>query len=183
MPDPFGTKRLAARDGEKVRRCGLTSLSGAIRFVAPPTLPGFPGGGPCGCTVMRVSISSVFAPAEGGVELLPVGNESGECAAELVALASFDGCGAASSAAALVAKAAAKASVSVKEPNFSFRPLIVMSRSFCRLRALGAAGAIFATKEHDLNGRYNNQKDDRTDEHSPHDDRCERLLHLAADAR
>ena len=116
--------------------------------------------------------------------LLLAGNESGQCAGELVALASLDGCGAASSAAALVARAAAKTSVSVKETNFSFdQSLIVISSSFCRLRPLGAAGAIFATKEHDLNGRYNNQKDDRTDEHSPHDDRCERLLHLAADAR
>jgi len=120
MPDAFGTKRPAARDGEKVRRCGLTSSSGTIWFVAPPTLPGFPGGGPCGCTVMRVSISSVFAPPDGGVELLSVGDESGECAAELVALASLDGCGEASSAAALIAKAPAKDSISVKETNFSF---------------------------------------------------------------
>jgi len=49
-----------------------------------------------------------------------VGDESGECAAELVALASLDGCGEASSAAALIAKAPAKDSISVKETNFSF---------------------------------------------------------------
>ena len=164
MPDAFGVKRLAARDGENVRRCGLISLSGTIGLVVLPTLPGFPDDGPRGCTVMRVSISSVFDPPEGAVELLPAGNESGACAGELVAFASLDGCGAASSAAALVAKAAAKTSVSDKETNFSFiRRLTIMSRSLGRLRPLGAAGAIFATKEHDLNCRYNNQKDDRTD--------------------
>ena len=85
--------------------------------------------------------------------------------------------------AALVAEAAAKTSVSAKETNFSFsRLLIVISRSFCRLRPLGTAGGIFTTKEHDLNRRYNNQEDDRTDEHPTDDDCCERPLHLAADA-
>ena len=111
----------------------------------------------------RIDILGV-CPPEGGAELLPAGNELGACAGELVAFASLDGCGAASSAAALVAKAAAKTSVSDKETNFSFiRRLTIMSRSLGRLRPLGAAGAFFATKEHDLNCRYNNQKDDRTD--------------------
>jgi hypothetical protein len=132
---------------------------------------------------MRESISSVFASPEGGGEFLPVDDESGECVPEFAALASLDGCGAASSAAALIAKAAAKDNISVKETNLSFsRSFIIISRSLCRLRLLGAAGAILVTKEHDLNRRYNNQQDDRTDEHSADDDGCERLLYLAADA-
>jgi hypothetical protein len=178
-------KRWAARDGENARRCGLISLSGAIGFVAPPGPPDLPGGGPCGCTLMRVSISSVFDPPEAGAELLPAGNESGECAAESIALAlaSLDGGEAASSAATLVAKTAAKASVSARETNLSFRwSLIVMSRSLCRLRPLGATGTMSTTQAHDLDRRYNNQEDDRTDEHPTDDDCCERPLHLAADA-
>ena len=158
----FDGRRLAVRDGENVRRCGLISLSGTIGFAEFPTLPGFPDNGPCGCTVMRVSISSVFAAPVAGAEPLPAGNKSGVCAAEPVVFASPDGFGGTSSATALVANAAAKTSIDDKPTSFSFIRLMIMMRSLSRLPLLRAADPIFMTEEHDLDRRYDDQEDDRT---------------------
>ena len=131
---------------------------------------------------MRVSTSSVVALPGTDPALSPGDGASGECAGEPVALASPGGCGAASSDAALVAKAAASTSIGDKEENLGFIQPLIMSRSLSRLRALDAGGGIFIAKEHDLNRRYDNQEDDRTNEHPTHNDRRERLLYLTADA-
>ena len=157
----FDGRRLAVRDGENVRRCGLISLSGTIGLAEFPTLPGFPDNGPCGCTVMRVSISSVFAAPVAGAEPLPAGNKSGVCAAELVVFASPDGFGN-SSATALVANAAAKTSIDDKPTISVSSGLMIMMRSLSRLPLLRAADLIFMTDEHDLDCRYDDQEDDRT---------------------
>lgn len=155
-------------------------MSGWIGFVMPPNLPDLPGGA-CGCTVMRVSISSVCAPPEAGALFSPAADESGDCVPEFVVFPSLDGCEAGSSARALVARHAAKTSVNAQQTNFSFvqRP-VVMPRSLGRLPLLGPA--ILPAEEHDLNCRHNHKQDDRTDKHSADDDSGERLLHLAANA-